>query len=174
MTKYVLWLSPILLLGLIPIETDFNMVINHIVKSAVFIVFISKILTRNQRANSWPPPSMFTILISGSTLTASIELAYLKGLRLTACKNVQIVKTDNNYTNLTLFFKIYRRLSPNRHLRILEYNKILSKELKKREPGDVLLIFKGMDVLPETLRMAKKKGLFIVIFKSQEQPVKCL
>lgn len=105
---------------------------------------------------------MFTILISGSTLTASIELAYLKGLRLTACKNVQIVKTDNNYTNLTLFFRIYRRLSPNRHVRILEYNKTLSKELNKREPGDVLLIFKGMDVSPETLRMAKKKGLFIV------------
>lgn len=52
MTKYVLWLSPILLLGLIPIETDFNMVVNHIVKSALFIVFISKVLTRNQRANS--------------------------------------------------------------------------------------------------------------------------
>lgn len=46
--KYMLWLSPIVLIGLIPIETDLNMVLNHFVKSTVFIFFISNLLGQNR------------------------------------------------------------------------------------------------------------------------------
>jgi hypothetical protein len=108
------------------------------------------------------PDTRFAILISGSTLPASIELAYLNGLKRTKCENVQIVETDRIYTNLTFLYKIARRILPNNHRRILAHNKILVREIDKRGRGDVLLIFKGMEVLPDTLKKAKKAGLILV------------
>tara|TARA_B100000768_G_scaffold45037_1_gene43840 strand:- start:3944 stop:5242 length:1299 start_codon:yes stop_codon:yes gene_type:complete len=50
--KYVVWLSPIVLIGLIPVETDLNMVINHIVKSTLFIILVSSVLAHIQRGNA--------------------------------------------------------------------------------------------------------------------------
>jgi hypothetical protein len=37
---------------LIPVETDLNMVINHIVKSTLFIILVSSVLAHIQRGNA--------------------------------------------------------------------------------------------------------------------------
>lgn len=101
------------------------------------------------------------ILIVGSNQHWAIERIYLKYLRefnpdtfLFASQNLL-----HNYLNSSLLNKIYYRIGLSRIYKNI--NSQLIQYVEEIKP-DVIWVFKGMEVLPETLNMFKKKGIKLV------------
>ena len=102
------------------------------------------------------------LLIIGSSYAWSLESYYLN--HLTKIKNLEIdffSTSEFEKNKITLIYKIERRLFPNKD----KYYKILNNDIlnkcEKFKP-DVILIFKGMEIFPDTLVKIRTMGIKLV------------
>lgn len=102
------------------------------------------------------------ILVSGRTTTSSIENYFIDAFVKELGQKVKVVATNGLFDGVSTTYKIIRRLFPARNIWISRYNNELIRALQLLQAGDVFLIFKGMEVYPETIQSAKNKGLFVV------------
>jgi len=99
------------------------------------------------------------LLIVGATEPWSIESHYLKYLRQMEGLEVDVVSTSEllrSYRSLT--HKVINRLSPNYNPYHQSLNQLLLQRAQLFQP-DVLLVFKGMEVYPQTLRQLRSWGI---------------
>lgn len=101
------------------------------------------------------------LLIVGSNQKWAIERIYLKYLRelnpetfLFAAQNLL-----HDYLNKSLLHKVYFRIGVSDIYK--KINSQLIQYVEEIKP-DIIWVFKGMEVLPETLKMFKKKGIKLV------------
>jgi len=100
------------------------------------------------------------IIIAGNfSADASIERYYYK--YLSAYADVQYIDTStdfNNEINKSIIKKALRRFDIKS-----VYNNVNKKFLSEihGKKGDILLVFKGINLFPETLQVIKNKGLFL-------------
>lgn len=99
------------------------------------------------------------LLIVGATELWSIETHYLKYWRQMEGLAVEVVSTSEllrSYRSFT--HKVINRLSPNYNFYHHAFNQLLLQRAQLFRP-DVLLVFKGMEVYPQTLRQLKSWGI---------------
>src|ERR1700709_454037 len=101
------------------------------------------------------------ILLIGSDHIWSLEKIYYKYLRQLNI-DVELFPAQNyfyNYYNNSIINKISYRTGISGIIH--KINKLLIKHIEKFQP-DVAWIFKGMEILPSTLELMKKKNIFLV------------
>jgi spore maturation protein CgeB len=99
------------------------------------------------------------LLIVGATESWSIEIHYLKYLYQMEGLVVDVVSTSDlalSYRSLT--YKVINRLSPNFNPYHQAFNQLLLQRAQVFQP-DVLLVFKGMEVYPQTLSQLRSGGI---------------
>jgi len=102
------------------------------------------------------------ILLVGALSDYAIERFYLKYFNSNSAVKAEIFAAQN------IFLKYYRKNIFNKIIFRLGYKKIYRKiniELKSKISSfnpSVILVFKGMEVFPETLLWAKENGFFLV------------
>jgi len=102
------------------------------------------------------------LLLVGANSKYAIEIPYLKYLKeLLGNEQVELFEAQN------MFLKYYQKSIINKILYRLGYNQILKKinnkllhKVNSFKP-DVILVFKGMEIFPETLRKLKDKGILL-------------
>lgn len=102
------------------------------------------------------------LLLVGANSKYAIELPYLKYLReLPEFEQVELFESQNmflEYYHKTIINKILYRLGYNQILKKIN-NKLLHK-VNSFKP-DAMLVFKGMEIFPETLIKLKAKGILL-------------
>ena len=100
------------------------------------------------------------LLVVGADSNYAIENSYVKYLSETKeITKVDFFRAQNRflaYYNKSTLNKISYRLGLSTVLRNI--NRALINEIEKDKP-DLVFVFKGMEIFPETLRWAKKKGV---------------
>ena len=101
------------------------------------------------------------ILVVGSTLPGAMEHAIVQGLRLdNRVDQIGVVTTDAFHTSPSLATKVLRKLSPNLYPGIVAFNHKLNDEVKT-DNWDVMLVFKGMEIRPATLRKLRHRIVLV-------------
>jgi spore maturation protein CgeB len=95
----------------------------------------------------------------GSDEVWSLERIYLRHINELEGGAASLVSTSGyGKGKVSLLNRIDRRLRPERNRLYRKFNQVLLAAVKREEP-DVLLVFKGMEVFPETLQRLKGKVL---------------
>ena len=100
-------------------------------------------------------------MIIGSDHEASIERIYVKYLREHQIEVYHFAsqRIFDVYYNKNLFNKMLFKFGISKIYQVI--NKLLRAEIIKNAP-DILWVFKGMEILPDTLNWAKKQGIKII------------
>lgn len=101
------------------------------------------------------------VLVVGSTLPGAMEHAIVRGLRLDNRVNqVGLTTTDAFHSSPSLATKVLRRLSPNLYPGIIAFNHKLN-DMVNTGDWDVMLVFKGMEIRPSTLRELRNRIVLV-------------
>jgi spore maturation protein CgeB len=102
------------------------------------------------------------LLIVGATESWSIETHYLKYLRQMEGLTVEVVSSSEIAKPYqTLIYKVINRLSPNYN----PYHQTVNQSLLQRAQlfrPDAILVFKGMEIYPQTLLQLRSLGIKLV------------
>ena len=103
------------------------------------------------------------ICIVGSSGKYAIERHYISGLKSQNidCVLIGVQQHFLEYYHKSIFNKIQYRLGLSGILK--RGNKIVSEQIRKFEP-DVIWVFKGMEILPKTLKQWRKAGYTLVCY----------
>ena len=102
------------------------------------------------------------VLLFGSSLPGALEGFYFEGLSTSSqVESIDLLSADFVTQNRNVLVRALRRVSPNYYpgLRALNDNLL---EVMKESKWDVLLVFKGMELFPQTLFELKKNGVMLV------------
>ena len=95
-------------------------------------------------------------------MPGALEGFYLEALSKCAkVDHIDLFSTDSVTQNRSVLVRILRRFSPNNYPGLQALNRRLL-ELVKQSKWDVLLVFKGMELLPRTLSEIKGMGVMLV------------
>lgn len=101
------------------------------------------------------------ILVVGSSLPGAMEISIVRGLKHDSrVKQVKLIATNAFCASPSLTTKVLRRLSPNLYPGIVAFNHTLSEEVNTGK-WDVMLVFKGMEIRPGTLRKLRPNILLV-------------
>lgn len=103
------------------------------------------------------------ILIVGSTDIWAIENYFFKYLSMFENTQVDQFPTSSTNNNLSIIQKIERRIFPNKNTLYRIFNSRLLDHVEVFKP-DVVLVFKGMEIFPKTLRRLKEKKIRLANF----------
>lgn len=99
------------------------------------------------------------LLLVGSTEVWSIENYYLKYLSEESFLELQIVSTSNFFRlHRSIVHRLIKRIFPNQNFFYTQFNRHLYQAVKAQKP-DVILVFKGMEIYPETLKAIRNLGV---------------
>lgn len=104
------------------------------------------------------------LFIVGASHQWSIESYYLKHLSKIPDLEIKLFSTsDFEATFLNLRFRLERRISPNKNQYYKLLNLYLLDAIEEFSP-DVIVMFKGMEVYPQTLLQLKSRGIKLTNF----------
>jgi spore maturation protein CgeB len=111
------------------------------------------------------------LLIIGSSLPSSIENSMLPGfLDAQEVESVMFIENNELFSNLSWLARVDRRLFPNRNRAFRRFNRMVNVRLQQENSPDVVLVFKGMEVFPETLQALRKSAKMLVNY-NPDSPV---
>jgi hypothetical protein len=109
------------------------------------------------------------ILMVGSSLPGALENYYLEGLLKCRCA-VTFMSADEVTQRRGLVTRVIRRFSPNNYPGMRGFNQRMIEVLADGD-FDVLLVFKGMEIWPETLRRAKVQFGVLLVNYNPDNPI---
>jgi hypothetical protein len=108
--------------------------------------------------------TVMRILISADTLPNSLESEYGVALEGLGCQLIRHYRTENRERQMSdVLFRIGRRLAAKWVYR--QSNDDLLRLAREHQP-DVVWLFKGNDIFPETIRKIRDMGLKIIVYNA--------
>lgn len=104
------------------------------------------------------------IVIIGSDEVYAMEHFFVKHLSDFPDTEVRLLAINKWIkAHLSLFNKIERRLFPNRNNLYRGLNQFIIEQIGREKP-DIVLVFKGMEIFPETLQYLRKQNILLTNF----------